>query len=286
MGTGVEGDTDKDTDKQKKCVKKQQVERKVDTANTVGGKLQAEQKIIYFSFYLLITVISCFAGSTADLTDKRLSRQQWKNKMKNRKKCRNKFLLRSEEGKLGGGLVQELLITGKTQNDDFRMVSLEKIADVPSSTDTSDQAKVKKNTRRSNGSKTNVRNQREKEKPLNVDKKSRLQDEKLSLSIHATENDVKLRDAHLKQEKVDFRKDSECLTDRSSTLRSRMEKRLQSARFRYINEQLYTSSSGEAKRMFKQDPDAIRIYHIGYSEQVKHWPANPVDSIIAFILRR
>ncbi|KAK1900404.1 Ribosomal RNA-processing protein 8 [Dissostichus eleginoides] len=71
--------------------------------------------------------------------------------------------------------------------------------------------------------------------------------------------------------------------DRSSSLRSRMEQRLESARFRYINEVLYSTTSGEAKRMFKQDPEAFGIYHRGYTAQVQRWPANPVQAIIAYI---
>ncbi|KAG7249480.1 hypothetical protein CRUP_008171, partial [Coryphaenoides rupestris] len=71
--------------------------------------------------------------------------------------------------------------------------------------------------------------------------------------------------------------------DRSASLRCRMEQRLEAARFRYINEVLYTSSSGEAKRMFSQDPQAFGVYHKGFTAQVQRWPANPVDAIIAYI---
>ncbi|CAL8352762.1 unnamed protein product [Lota lota] len=74
--------------------------------------------------------------------------------------------------------------------------------------------------------------------------------------------------------------------DRSASLRSRMEQRLEAARFRYINEVLYTSSSGEAKRMFSQDPQAFGIYHKGFTAQVRRWPANPVDAIIAYIHKK
>ncbi|KAJ8368455.1 hypothetical protein SKAU_G00084830 [Synaphobranchus kaupii] len=62
-----------------------------------------------------------------------------------------------------------------------------------------------------------------------------------------------------------------------------MEQRLESARFRYINEQLYNSTSGEARRIFQQDPQASGIYHRGYTAQVQRWPVNPVDAIISFI---
>lgn len=74
--------------------------------------------------------------------------------------------------------------------------------------------------------------------------------------------------------------------DRSASLRSRMEQRLDSARFRYINEVLYSTSSGEARRMFKQDPQAFWIYHRGYTAQVQRWPNNPVDAIVNDIRQR
>lgn len=74
--------------------------------------------------------------------------------------------------------------------------------------------------------------------------------------------------------------------DHSTSLRARMEQRLEAARFRYINEVLYTTSSGEAKRMFQQDPAAFGVYHRGFTNQVQRWPSNPVDVIISFIRQK
>ncbi|XP_041128479.1 ribosomal RNA-processing protein 8 [Polyodon spathula] len=73
------------------------------------------------------------------------------------------------------------------------------------------------------------------------------------------------------------------LPDRSAALRARMEQRLESARFRYINEQLYTSSSQEACKLFHEDHTSFEIYHRGFTAQVARWPHNPVDSIISYI---
>ncbi|RVE65072.1 hypothetical protein OJAV_G00131850 [Oryzias javanicus] len=81
-------------------------------------------------------------------------------------------------------------------------------------------------------------------------------------------------------------KPEEAKLSRSDILRSRMEQRLESARFRYINELLYSSSSGEAKRMFQQDPEAFWVYHKGYTSQVQRWPVNPVDQIISDIQKK
>ncbi|KAM9170763.1 ribosomal RNA-processing protein 8 [Pangshura tecta] len=72
----------------------------------------------------------------------------------------------------------------------------------------------------------------------------------------------------------------------SGALRARMEERLQSARFRYINQQLYTSSSQEAARLFQCDPAAFAIYHRGFARQVGHWPENPVHRIIQYLRGR
>ncbi|XP_073517299.1 ribosomal RNA-processing protein 8 isoform X2 [Phyllobates terribilis] len=74
--------------------------------------------------------------------------------------------------------------------------------------------------------------------------------------------------------------------DRSAELRSRMEGRLNSARFRYINQQLYESDSQDAAILFKQDPEAFTIYHSGFSQQVQRWPVNPITELIKYIKHR
>ncbi|XP_066286961.1 ribosomal RNA-processing protein 8-like isoform X2 [Branchiostoma lanceolatum] len=78
----------------------------------------------------------------------------------------------------------------------------------------------------------------------------------------------------------------EVILDRSSLLRQKMEARLKSARFRQINEMLYTTTGEEARRMFQKDPGAFQVYHQGFSAQVQKWPVNPVDKIIIWLKRR
>ncbi|NXV24083.1 RRP8 protein, partial [Cepphus grylle] len=73
---------------------------------------------------------------------------------------------------------------------------------------------------------------------------------------------------------------------RSAALRARMEARLLSARFRYINQQLYTSTSREAARLFRSDPEAFHIYHRGFARQVERWPQNPLHRIVRYLRRR
>ncbi|XP_056648085.1 ribosomal RNA-processing protein 8 [Diorhabda sublineata] len=67
------------------------------------------------------------------------------------------------------------------------------------------------------------------------------------------------------------------------SLRQRMMEKLKAARFRFINEQIYTTDSKEAQKLFQTDPDAFKAYHDGYRKQVKMWPLNPLDVIIKSI---
>lgn len=66
---------------------------------------------------------------------------------------------------------------------------------------------------------------------------------------------------------------------RAEALRARMAQRLDGARFRYLNEQLYSTPSSAAQRLFQEDPEAFLLYHRGFQSQVKKWPLHPVDRI-------
>ena len=59
--------------------------------------------------------------------------------------------------------------------------------------------------------------------------------------------------------------------------------RLKAARFRFINEQLYSRTGAEAFELFKEDPEAFDVYHKGFQGQVDKWPVNPLDVIIDFV---
>ena len=67
------------------------------------------------------------------------------------------------------------------------------------------------------------------------------------------------------------------------TLLEKSRRKLNAARFRYLNEQLYTTTGSEAFQMFKNDKEAFQVYHDGFQGQVEKWPVNPVDIIIADI---
>ncbi|CAD5220010.1 unnamed protein product [Bursaphelenchus okinawaensis] len=56
--------------------------------------------------------------------------------------------------------------------------------------------------------------------------------------------------------------------------------KLAASQFRFLNEQLYTTTSKDAVGLFKKDKKAFDAYHKGYAAQVKKWPMNPLDNII------
>jgi ribosomal RNA-processing protein 8 len=63
-------------------------------------------------------------------------------------------------------------------------------------------------------------------------------------------------------------------------LQKSMREKLISARFRHLNETLYTRPSEEAFRLFAESPEMFDEYHEGFRRQVKVWPENPVDSFL------
>ncbi|OIW31764.1 hypothetical protein CONLIGDRAFT_571027 [Coniochaeta ligniaria NRRL 30616] len=69
-------------------------------------------------------------------------------------------------------------------------------------------------------------------------------------------------------------------------LQASMREKLISARFRHLNETLYTRPSAEAFELFKTSPDMFVEYHEGFRRQVAVWPENPIDGYIADILAR
>jgi ribosomal RNA-processing protein 8 len=69
-------------------------------------------------------------------------------------------------------------------------------------------------------------------------------------------------------------------------LQRSMRSKLASARFRHLNESLYTKPSKESLDLFKEDPSMFEDYHRGFAQQVEVWPSNPVDGYVASILAR
>ena len=66
-------------------------------------------------------------------------------------------------------------------------------------------------------------------------------------------------------------------------LRKKAASKMEGARFRWLNEQLYTSTSREAMALFRDDPKLFEIYHQGFETQISKWPLDPLDHVIADI---
>lgn len=72
-----------------------------------------------------------------------------------------------------------------------------------------------------------------------------------------------------------------------TALQAKMRAKLTSARFRHLNETLYTTPSSDALNLFTNSPDLFAEYHAGFSQQVKgSWPQNPVDVYIKIVKAR
>lgn len=68
-----------------------------------------------------------------------------------------------------------------------------------------------------------------------------------------------------------------------SVLQQRFQKKLESGKFRMLNETMYTTTGAESHKLMKQNPQLFHLYHAAYSEQVKRWPKNPLDDIINYL---
>ncbi|XP_073673972.1 uncharacterized protein rrp8 [Garra rufa] len=238
--------------------------------------------------------------------ENKLSRKQWKNKMKNKKRNNNKYLPKTAVDDASAKKepivqIQDVKESKKVKKHDKASKKTKKSHKkngISPITDNADNFKESKTDEISNtgtgivddslSNNTASHKVEDKGKPSKKMKKS--ETEKLRRMLNSQlpddSNKVSEEPEEPKDTAVSLKGDEQVALDPSTALRTKMEKRLEAARFRYINELLYTSTSGEAKRMFQQDPDAIAIYHKGYTTQVQHWPTNPVDSIISYICKK
>ncbi|KAI0478786.1 hypothetical protein GGR56DRAFT_631727 [Xylariaceae sp. FL0804] len=69
-------------------------------------------------------------------------------------------------------------------------------------------------------------------------------------------------------------------------MQAAMREKLISARFRHLNETLYTKPSAEAFQLFQSSPEMFQEYHEGFRRQVDVWPENPVDGYLEDIKLR
>ncbi|XP_058489880.1 ribosomal RNA-processing protein 8 [Solea solea] len=243
-----------------------------------------------------------------------LSRQQWKNKMKNKRNCKNKY--RQNDPEVGENKTQPVekqklekdMKTESPGNKKSQKAAPKKKIEMTSKaqkrkkseedTDISSAPQIQtlKEEKQSTKAKKDCENTTipddQQQLPMKklkpeLSKDQIMKREKLRKMLQRKDTKQKEISVEQKDEPlVPAEPAAEVKLDRSASLRSRMEQRLDSARFRYINELLYSTNSGEAKRMFSQDPQAFRVYHRGYTAQVQRWPSNPVDAIISYILQK
>ncbi|KAI1437189.1 methyltransferase-domain-containing protein [Xylaria sp. CBS 124048] len=76
------------------------------------------------------------------------------------------------------------------------------------------------------------------------------------------------------------------VTPKLTPMQAAMKEKLVSARFRHLNETLYTKPSTEAFQLFQDSPEMFHEYHEGFRRQVNVWPENPVDGYIEDIKLR
>lgn len=69
-------------------------------------------------------------------------------------------------------------------------------------------------------------------------------------------------------------------------LQASMRQKLISARFRHLNQTLYTTPSAHALSLFAENPEMFTEYHEGFRRQVEVWPENPVDGYLSQISTR
>jgi SAM-dependent methyltransferase len=79
-------------------------------------------------------------------------------------------------------------------------------------------------------------------------------------------------------------KSDQIITIHKLSSQSKAAKKLSGAKFRMINERLYTCTGSEAMKLFTGDSSLFSTYHEGFREQVSHWPLNPLDELIEYAL--
>ncbi|GAB7362924.1 hypothetical protein MBLNU230_g3224t1 [Neophaeotheca triangularis] len=75
-------------------------------------------------------------------------------------------------------------------------------------------------------------------------------------------------------------------TAKLTPMQSAMRQKLTSARFRHLNETLYTAPSEAALKLFASNPEMFEDYHAGFRQQVSVWPENPLDNFIRTLRQR
>ncbi|KAM4589382.1 uncharacterized protein rrp8 isoform 1-T2 [Fundulus diaphanus] len=257
----------------------------------------------------------------------KLSRQQWKNKLKNKKRCKNKFRQNKPEDEANRPKTADKQVPAEEIKTDPHNGNGENISQTANQRQQKEKKTkpVKRNNtdQQADGFTTATGKKQRKGEKLKSGNSGKGESKGSADGLKRKADELRVGNAHdlqqfpAKRQKPELSKEQslkrerlqkillsqgkdtgpaeksdtpavqeEVKQSRSDSLRSRMEQRLEAARFRYINELLYSTSSGEARRMFQQDPQAFWVYHKGYTAQVQRWPANPVDAIISYIQKK
>ncbi|XP_069059743.1 ribosomal RNA-processing protein 8 isoform X1 [Pleurodeles waltl] len=245
-----------------------------------------------------------------------LNRKQWKNKQKNKRRNKNKF---KEEVQTGDATKQSELMTGEspatrpTKNQvateafnkktvgrlknafpsvkkhcsTSREPSEQKVAEAVPSSNTAVNAPTGRKLQASTNDADAITTKLNKKKMEKLKVILQKQSTKFLPVVKEEEGSApQTAEGECTEEVAESGPTVPAPADRSAALRLKMEERLRSARFRYINQQLYTSSSRDAQDLFQQDPEAFEVYHHGFRTQVEQWPENPVDLIIKYLRNR
>ncbi|EKG15767.1 Methyltransferase-related protein [Macrophomina phaseolina MS6] len=69
-------------------------------------------------------------------------------------------------------------------------------------------------------------------------------------------------------------------------LQAKMREKLIGARFRHLNQTLYTTPSQHSLKLIEEDPQIFQEYHAGFRQQVESWPENPVETFVTLVKTR
>ena len=117
----------------------------------------------------------------------------------------------------------------------------------------------------------------------NENKKNKLLKKgKMQIPVIDNESEIKM----VKPETGHKSNDIDKANAKKMTHKEELMNQLKSARFRYLNQQMYTQTGSAAMDMFADDREAFMVYHEGFQTQVAKWPTNPVDIIIQQLQKR
>lgn len=111
-------------------------------------------------------------------------------------------------------------------------------------------------------------------------------DEDNSNVISTVKNLEKEKSKEVKENKITKPSLNIAKPKKLTPLQQKMMAKLSGSRFRWINEQLYTTTSENALDLIKNQPELFDEYHDGFRSQVVSWPENPIDVFIDQIKSR